>query len=100
MKPNTCTKCQNSGKVNYPGVQVCPVDLGSWGYCPCPVGQAVAQIESTIIHAEDVPGAVRRAIDLGTQFRGVGIPRYPGRPEVNTQLDALDAEIAEKGLYV
>jgi hypothetical protein len=95
-----CDQCSNSGKVNYPGVQVCPVDLGSWGYCQCPVGQAVAEIESTIIHAEDVPAAVRKAIDLGTQFRGVGIPRYQNRDEVNAQLDALDAEIAEKGLYV
>ena len=100
MKSNTCPRCFNSGKHSVPGRHTCPYDNGSWTFCACPVGQAVAQIESTIIHAEDVPGAVRKAIDLGTQFRGVGIPRYQNRPLVNEQLDALDAEIVEKGLYI
>jgi hypothetical protein len=100
MKPNVCTQCANGGKRYNVKNDGWPWGTVAFLYCPCPVGQAVAQIESTIINAEDVPGAVRKAIDLGTQFRGVGIPRYPGRPEVNAQLDALDAEIAEKGLFV
>lgn len=83
-----------------PGRHTCPYDNGSWMYCDCPVGQAVEQIESTVILAEDVPAAVRLAIALGTQFRGVGIPRYQNRPEVNNQLDVLDEEIRLKGLYV
>lgn len=95
-----CPKCKSGGKRYNVKVNGWPWGTLPFDYCPCPVGQAVAQIESTIIHAEDVPGAVRKAIDLGTQFRGVGIPRYGNRPLVNEQLDALDAEIREKKLFV
>ena len=86
----TCPRCHNGGKVNYPGVQVCPADLGSWGHCDCPVGKAVERIESSVTNAEEMPVAVRAAVALGADLFSVSIPRYLGRPEVNEELDRIE----------
>ena len=85
-----CPRCRNTGKVSRPGVQVCPVDLGSWGYCKCYIGQAVYYIE-VAANRIDMANAVRRAIRAGADIRHVQIPRYPGHPKVNAELDEIEA---------
>ena len=86
-----CPRCRNTGKHGVPGRHTCPYDNGSWCYCDCEVGRAVARVESSMTNAEDMPEAVRSAIRVGADITGVQIPRYIGRPVVNRQLDEIEA---------
>jgi hypothetical protein len=94
MMATKCLKCGNGGK-RYDD-EACVLKGWPWGrvpfaYCDCPIGQAVQHIESTTVNHEDMVAAVQTAVDAGAKLLGVQIPRYPRYPEINAQLDALEA---------